>query len=58
MIKNGPILKINKRKSKLENAWSNTAERSSNGFVAEKLFGFKVVQWLLDHPVYLANLTN
>jgi hypothetical protein len=51
MIKNESILMIKKRKSKLENAWSNAANRSSNRFVAEKLFGFKELTGLLPHPV-------
>jgi hypothetical protein len=57
MIKNEPILKIKKRKSKLENAWSNAANRSSNRFVAEKLFGFKELKGLLPHPVVSLQLT-
>ena len=51
MSKNGPILEIKKRKSKLEIALSEAKNRIQISCVFMELYEIELVKWLLGHPV-------
>ncbi len=54
MTKNEPILKIKKRKSKLNRVLQDAKNHSEFGCIVPELFAFKRVHKLLIHPVVRA----